>query len=361
MINGPLHFVNAKCPYWKDGEGIGMEKQDRGPYILAAGAGVQLLTGIPSAWGVFQRPVMQGYGLSRGQAMLAFALLVAAYGVGCAAGGLLQDRRGPRRAGLWGTALLAGAFLAAALAPPGNAVLFLLVYSLPAGLGSAFLAPAVLACAQKWYRDRKGWATGVTGVAMGLSGTFFTLFVRGVGGRWGIRACFAVLGLLMLLVCGGGAVLLQDPPASNRAAPPAQGLDCRQMLRTRQYKLCVAAVALSAPPVLLFSPEILAMAADRGLPEAFAPLCVVLGSAASAARVPGDRKGRPYGGFRGMAGGAHPRVASLAPAGQFTFSPSPTGFKKVSQFWVGEPLGAPARTRTDTVGSAKSGAGVEPH
>ena len=66
-----------------------MNRQGRGPYILAAGAGVQLLTGIPAAWGVFQRPVMQGYGLSRGQAMLAFALLVAAYGVGCAVGGLL--------------------------------------------------------------------------------------------------------------------------------------------------------------------------------------------------------------------------------------------------------------------------------
>ena len=48
------------------------------------------------------------------------------------------------------------------------AALFLVVYSLPAGLGSAFLAPAVLACAQKWYQDKKGWATGVAGVAMGL-------------------------------------------------------------------------------------------------------------------------------------------------------------------------------------------------
>ncbi|MFR7451934.1 MAG: MFS transporter [Gemmiger sp.] len=55
------------------------------------------------------------------------------------------------------------------------------------------------------------------------------------------------------------------------------------MLRTPQYRLCLAGVALAAPPVLLFSPEILVMAADRGLPEAFAPLCVVLGSAASAA------------------------------------------------------------------------------
>ena len=107
-----------------------MEKQNRGPYILAAGAGVQLLTGIPAAWGAFQRPVMQGYGLSRGQAMLVFAVLVASYGVGCAAGGLLQDRRGPRTAGLWGTGLLAGGFLAAALVPPDNAPLFLLAYSL---------------------------------------------------------------------------------------------------------------------------------------------------------------------------------------------------------------------------------------
>ncbi len=259
-----------------------MAKQNRGPYILAAGAGVQLLTGIPAAWGVFQKPVMQGYGLSRGQAMLGFAVLVAFYGVGCAVGGLLQDRRGPRVAGLWGTALLAGGFLAAALVPPGNAVLFLLAYSLPAGVGSAFLAPAVLACAQKWYQDKKGWATGVAGVAMGLSGAFYTLFVKGVGGRWGIRVCFAALGLLMLVVCGSGAAILQNPPRPKQAWP-LQGIDHKKMIRTPQYKLCVAAVALSAPPVLLFSPEIFSIATDRGLPEAAAPFSIVLGSAASAA------------------------------------------------------------------------------
>lgn len=259
-----------------------MPKQKRGPAVLAAGAAVQLLTGIPAAWGVFQRPVAEEYAFTRGQAMLAFAVLVAAYGVGCAIGGLLQDSRGPRFAALWGAGLLAAGFFAAALAPAGNAPLFLVVYSLPAGLGSAFLAPAVLACAQKWYAGRKGWATGVTGVAMGLSGAFFTLFVRGVGGSWGMRPCFAALGVLVLAVCGPGAAVLRDPPAGPQKKP-LPGIGPRQMLRTPAYRLCVAAVALSSPPVLLFSPEILQLAADRGLPEAAAPWCIVLGSAASAA------------------------------------------------------------------------------
>ena len=190
------------------------------------GAAAQLLTGIPAAWGVFQQPVMQGYGFSRGQAMLGFAVLVAAYGVGCAVGGLLQDAHGPRFAGLWGTALLAGGFFAAALVPPAQAALFLLVYSLPAGLGSAFLAPAVLACAQKWYQDKKGWATGVAGGGDGAFRRFFTVFVKGVGGLWGIRVCFAALGAVMLVVCGAGALILQDPPPKSAEwkATPGAGL-----------------------------------------------------------------------------------------------------------------------------------------
>ncbi len=291
-----------------------MAKQNRGPYVLAAGAAVQLLVGIPAAWGVFQRPVMEEYAFTRGQATMAFAILVAAYGVGCAAGGLLQDQKGPRYAGLWGAALLGAGFLAAAAAPKGNAPLFLLLYSVPAGLGSAFLAPAVLACAQKWYAGKKGWATGVAGVAQGLSGAFLTVFVRGLGGAFGMRACFAALGGVALTVGGAGAAILQDPPppAFGPAKAPGPDLAPKQMLRTPQYKWCFAAVALAAPPVLLFSPDILKIATDRGLPEQWAPWSVVFGSAASAAGrllcpALSDKLGRKpvlYGLYAGLAAGS---------------------------------------------------------
>ena len=261
--------------------------------ILAAGAAIQVLTGLPAAWGVFQQPVMEEYGLSEQGAGYAFGILIAAFGVGCVLGGFLQDRHGPRCAGLWGTALLCGGFFAAGLLPPGSAEAFFLAFSIPAGLGTAFLYPSIQSCAQKWYADRKGLATGVIGGAVGLSGAFLTVFVRtAVRGFWivqGIRGAFWALGAVTLPVCLVGSLLLQDPPQKARpqtrqgSGKKALDLAPWQMLRTRQYWLCAGAVCFSTPAVLLFSPIILKLGMERGLEEQAALWSVVLGSVGSAA------------------------------------------------------------------------------
>ena len=261
--------------------------------ILAAGAAIQVLTGLPAAWGVFQQPVMEEYGLSEQGAGYAFGILIAAFGVGCVLGGFLQDRHGPRCAGLWGTALLCGGFFAAGLLPPGSAEAFFLAFSIPAGLGTAFLYPSIQSCAQKWYADCKGLATGVIGGAVGLSGAFLTVFVRtAVRGFWvvqGIRGAFWALGAVTLPVCLVGSLLLQDPPQTGQTQKPQENgkntidLAPQQMLRTKQYWLCAGAVCFSTPAVLLFSPIILKLGMERGLEEQAALWSVVLGSVGSAA------------------------------------------------------------------------------
>ena len=256
---------------------------------------VQILTGIPAAWGVFQQPVMEEYGFTDDAAGYAFSILIAFFGLGCVLGGYLQDKKGPRAAALTGTALLCGGFWAASALPAGSPLLFYGAFSAPAGLGSAFLYPSIMSCAQKWYRGRKGLATGVIGGAVGLSGAFLTLFVRralrGFGPVQGIRGAFGALAALMLPVCLLGSVLLVDPPPPKQK-PEQQGrkyklppLDYppRRMLFTRQYWLCTAAVAFSTPAVLLFSPIILQLGQQRGLSEQAALLSVVLGSVGSAA------------------------------------------------------------------------------
>ena len=263
--------------------------------ILAAGAAIQILTGLPAAWGVFQQPVMDEFRLTEDGAGYAFGILIAAFGVGCVIGGFLQDKKGPRCAALWGTGLLCGGFFAAALLPGEKGVWFWAVFSIPAGLGTAFLYPSIQSCAQKWYAGRKGLATGVIGGAVGLSGAFLTGFVRtalkGFGPVQGIRGAFWALGALTLPVCLVGSAQLTDPPPAKQKpeeqgrgkGTPALDLAPLQMLRTKQYWLCAGAVCCSTPAVLLFSPIILKLGMERGLDEGAALWSVVLGSVGSAA------------------------------------------------------------------------------
>ena len=255
--------------------------------ILAAGAAIQILTGIPAAWGVFQGPVRQEYGLDEGAASFIFSLTIGAFGLGCVIGGYLQDKAGPRAAGFAGTALLVGGFAAAGFLPAGAAWLFYVCFSAPVGLGCAFLYPAVMSCAQKWFSDKKGLATGVVGGAVGFSGAVLTLLVRWLSGRWGIRVCFWALAGLMLAVCGTGSLLLQDPqggqPAANAQNAPQKDYTVGQMLKTRQYWLVFLITALGTPAVLLFSPIIVQLGQERGLTENAAHLAIIIGSAGSAA------------------------------------------------------------------------------
>ena len=268
------------------------EMQKTRPWaILTAGAAIQVLTGLPAAWGVFQRPVMEEYGLSEQGAGYAFGVLIAFFGIGCVIGGFLQDKQGPRFAALWGTGLLCGGFFAAAALPAEKGRAFFGVFSIPAGLGTAFLYPSIQSCAQKWYAGRKGLATGVIGGAVGLSGAFLTIFVRtAVNGFWivqGIRGAFWALGAITLPICLVGSLLLQDPPESAQkqqgSGKNALDLSPWQMLKTRQYWLCAGAVCFSTPAVLLFSPIILKLGMERGLDERAALWSVVLGSVGSAA------------------------------------------------------------------------------
>ena len=265
--------------------------------ILAAGAAIQLLAGIPTAWGVFQEPVRAEYGFEEETASFVLSWLVAAFGAGGVAGGFLQDKLGPRFAALLGSAGLCAGFVAAGFVPGEMPWLFYLAFSAPVGAGCAFLYPAVMGCAQKWYAQKKGLATGVIGVAVGLSGAALTVLVKWFTGLWGIRGCFWALGALLGIVCGGASLLLQNPPSKPAGQENQQGMTPREMLRTSAYWWITASVALATPAVLLFSPRILELARQSGLPETAAAWMVAVGAAGSAAgrlslAAAGDKLGR---------------------------------------------------------------------
>lgn len=258
-----------------------MAKNKKGWPVLAAGGAMLLFSGVPSAWGVFRKPAAEEYGFGEGESAFVLNLTVAAFGVGCVLGGLLQDKKGPRLACLVGSGLLAAGFCAAAACPGGAMWLFYLGFCLPVGMGCAFLYPAVMSCVQKWYADKKGLATGVAGVGFGLSGLALTLIARWTGGMWGIRGSFWCLAALAAVVCGGGSLVMTLPPGGQK--PHKQGLSPRQAVRSPGYRRLTAAVALATPAVLLFSPRVVEMGQQRGLEQQAAIWAVALGAACNAA------------------------------------------------------------------------------
>ena len=262
-------------------------KKQNPRHILAAGAALVILTGIPSAWGALQRHAAEAYALTQQQTGYSFSILLGAYGLGCALGGLTQDRFGPRPTALAGSLLLCGGMGAAGLLPAGSVWLWDLCFAVPVGLGSACLGPAVLSCAQKWYAHRKGVAAGVIGCATGLSGLVLTgliwLFTAGPACLWGIRGCFAAWTVLLLPVCLTGSLTLHDPPCPAAAAQAApKTVRPAQLLRDRNYWYLTAAVALATPAVQLFGPYLVELGQARGLTETQALWMVPLGSVGNA-------------------------------------------------------------------------------
>ncbi len=279
---------------------------------MLAGALIQVFTGVPAAWGVFQGAVCEGYDLSEHMGSMIFSCVICSFGIGCIFGGLLQDKKGPKAAAILGTALLSFGFIVCGFLPKENPFLMYLLFSVPTGLGTALLYPAVMACAQKWYAEKKGFATGVIGGATGLSGAVLTLLGTWLIGAFGIRFALVCLGAIMALICGAACIVLENPNSYTKKQGnvtsslsstktlrnaailinsetkttadknKSKDFTIAQVFKTKQYYLLTAAVCFANPSMILFSPLIVQIAQNRGLGANVALSCVAVGSVFSA-------------------------------------------------------------------------------
>ncbi len=270
--------------------------------ILLSGALIQIFTGVPAAWGVFQASVCNSYKLSEYIGSMIFSFVIFSFGIGCALGGFLQDKKGPRFAAIIGTVLLSFGFITCGFLPQQRPILMYLLFSLPTGFGTALLYPSVMACAQKWYTNKKGFATGIIGGATGLSGAVLTLLGTWLINSFGIRSAFIILGFIIAVVCGLSCIVLENPRDTCDFAPqdknkinyakyeriqpePTQNNTLTSdnngifhIFKTREYYLLTAAVCFANPSMILFSPIIVQLAQNRGLSIGIALSCIAVGS-----------------------------------------------------------------------------------
>ncbi len=222
----------------------------RGAY-LAIGLGMNLLLGTAYSWSVFRAALIDefgGRGADEFTALLPFAAAMVMFSVGMVFAGRAVDRYGPRRVALIGVVVFAAGYMLCSLfdRSPWPIPTLTVIYGGLVGLGTGFGYNPTITTAVRWFPVRKGLASGIVVMGVGLSPVVTAPLAGYLIGLWLVPTTFLILGLLFLAVLVPLALLLEFPPegwqpppeivaASRRAWRPVAEVGPRAVLRSRVF------------------------------------------------------------------------------------------------------------------------------
>jgi MFS transporter, OFA family, oxalate/formate antiporter len=218
-----------------------------------------MIANLQYSWTLFVQPLGKATGWKLSDIQVAFTLFILCQTWVQPLDGWLIDRLGPR-----GLISVAGLLCGLGWTGMGYATslpMLYLTYCL-AGAGAAFVYSGSIGSALKWFKDRRGLASGIMAAGFGGGTALFIPFISSMLATSGHRATFVTTGVLQGLVILIVAQFLRHPaaePASAKLAPgvASQQLGKRQfttleMLRTPQfYAMYVAFVLMSTGGLLV--------------------------------------------------------------------------------------------------------------
>ncbi|HYM39972.1 MAG TPA: OFA family MFS transporter [Thermoplasmata archaeon] len=222
----------------------------RGSYLVV-GLGMNLLLGTAYSWSVFRAALVAEFatrGADAFTALLPFAAAMAMFSVGMVFAGRAVDRLGPRKVALAGVLVFASGYMLCSLfdRSPWPMPTLTLLYGGLVGLGTGFGYNPTITTAVRWFPVRKGVASGIVVMGVGLSPVVTAPLAGYLIGIYGVPTTFLLLGILFLAVLVPLALLLQFPPAGweppaavvtkqRRAWRPLTEVGPRTVLRSRVF------------------------------------------------------------------------------------------------------------------------------
>jgi len=220
------------------------ERKNRVIPVIAALV-IQLCLGVAYIWSVFQTGIAESiFAGDNAAANLTFSLLLAMLTIGSAIGGKLAIKYTTRKVVILGGIILSAGFFLASFVSRDFPQLLWLTYGIMGGIGMGFTYSTTIACAQKWFPEKKGLITGIIVSALGFGGVIFTPIVEYLvevfgGTTAGELMTFRVLGGVFLIVCTIGGLFCSDPPAEKKSETTASTTDLKplQMIKDPKFYL----------------------------------------------------------------------------------------------------------------------------
>jgi len=229
-----------------------------------------MIANLQYGWTLFVGPLQKSTGWKLSDIQIAFTLFILFQTWVQPFDGWLIDRLGPR----W-FITAAGVLCGLGWAGMGSASSLPMLYVLYclAGTGAAFVYSGAIGCAVKWFKDRRGLASGIIAAGFGGGTALFVPITQWMIGAKGYRLTFAATGVVQGIVIAIVAQFLRHPPAlpppataGSKAAASREKkqLTTMEVLRTPQFYVMYIAFVLMATGGLLVTANAGPMAKSWG-------------------------------------------------------------------------------------------------
>jgi OFA family oxalate/formate antiporter-like MFS transporter len=232
-----------------------------------------MIANLQYAWTLFVQPLQRGTGWKLSDIQYAFALFILFQTWVQPLDGWIVDRIGPR----WFISV-AGLLCGVGWAGMGYAKSLPMLYLLycAAGIGAAFVYSGSIGSALKWFKDRRGLATGIIAAGFGGGAGLFIPFISWVIANRGYQAAFLSTGLFQGLVIVLVAQVLRHPAQSTaaaasvavRRADEGPQLTTLEVLRRPQFYMMYMAFVMMSTGFLLATANLGPIARSWGLSAA---------------------------------------------------------------------------------------------
>lgn len=266
-----------------------MKIHNRWFQLVASLIAMIMIANLQYAWTLFVQPLQAGTGWRLSDIQFAFTLFILFQTWVQPLDGWLIDRLGPR-----GFISAAGLLCGLGWAGMGYATSLPMLYLLYclAGVGAAFVYSGSIGSALKWFKDRRGLASGIMAAGFGGGTALFIPVIQWIIGTSGYQSAFIATGLFQGLVILIVAQFLRHPPkvpvSPQAAATPVQSVGRRhfttlEMLRTPQFYFMYVMFVLMATGGLLVTANAGPMSRSWGLTAAALTLAATLSPLANGA------------------------------------------------------------------------------
>lgn len=269
---------------------MGMKVKNR-YVVLISGMLIQLCAGIIYMWSVFKGPVAQHLEWDPANAALTSSIMLAAFVLGIIVGGRAQDKIGPKFVTAAGSVMISVGMLLTALVSKQSPWLVYITYGIIGGLGVGTVYTATVSVIQKWFPDKRGFATGLMVSAFGFSLVIFAPLTNSLLTKIGVPSTFTAFGIAFFFVCVICSLFIDNPPADYAPAGFAAAdmntakkqYTTSEMLKTRQFYLIALSMFCVLPAYFILNPLFMTLGAERGLSPELAVVGVMITGIASAA------------------------------------------------------------------------------